>query len=165
MAAMNQQEIEELIAGQLEGRDMEQALGMADAGMQSGPDAWPAGAADDAEAQAEFPGQTRAGAEVTQPAAPAAKQQEIELVQTPFWMETLFVAARLIPLWAFLIALVAGVANGVQLMIASTRALVVLLVIGVACWGFTHYMSAFFAEHFPVVVGPVSTTTTQSWEA
>lgn len=171
MAAMSQQELEDLIAGEINGEEMERAFATARAGMEpelpGGPDAARDGSDDavgGAEQEGEFAGQQRDASESPRPAR-ALTQSELTLAQTPFWLETFFVAARIIPLWAFLIALVTGIANGVQLMMAATRAVVILLVIGMACWGFTHYMSEFFAQHF-AVGGPRSgQSSTQSWEA
>ena len=171
MASMSQQELEELIAGEINGEEMERAFATARAGMEpessGGPDAV-LGGRDDAFASAnlegEIPGAGRDASESPQLAAGVAESTG-SLAQTPFWLETLFVAARLIPLWAFLIALVTGVANGVELMMAATRAVFILLAIGLACWGYTHYMSAYFAGHFAVGGPGSSASSTQSWEA
>lgn len=171
MAAMSQQELEDLIAGEINGEEMERAFATARAGMEpelpGGPDAVRDGS-DDAVAGAgpegKFAGQQRDASESPR-LAKALAQTELSPAQTPFWLETFFVVARLLPLWAFLIALATGIANGVQLMMAATRAVVILLVIGMACWGVTHYMSEFFTQHF-LVGGPGSSeSSAQSWEA
>lgn len=171
MASISQQELEDLIAGEINGDEMEQAFATARAGMEpevpGGLDArldGSDGAFASAGPDGELSGQQRDASESPPPAA-ARAQSSLSLAQTPFWLETFFVAARLIPLWAFLIALVTGIANGVQLMMAATRAVVTLLVIGMACWGFAHYMSAFFAQHFALGRPGGSESSTQSWEA
>ncbi len=171
MATISQQELEDLIAGEINGEEMEQAFATARARMEPelpGGLAAPGDGTADAFASAgqdgESSGQQRDESGGSQP-TPERGQSSLTLAQTPFWLETFFVAARLIPLWAFLIALVTGIANGVELLMSATRAIVILLVIGMACWGFTHYMSAFFAQHFAVGRPGVTEGSTQSWEA
>lgn len=171
MAAMSQQELEDLIAGEINGEEMERAFATARAGMEpelpGAPDAVRDGSDDEvagAGPEGKFAGQQRDASESPR-LAKALTQTELSLAQTPFWLETFFVVARLLPLWAFLIALATGIANGVQLMMAATRGVVILLVIGMACWGFTHYMSEFFAQHFSVGGPGSSESSTQSWEA